>query len=271
MGSTKILPTRVIAVGHKDDSTVRLFEPDSNDKSDWRALSHQWGTVHNFYTTDDNPSVHRNGIDMEHLPGTFKDAVLVTRALGCPYLWIDSLCIIQGPGGDFSYEAKRIEQVYNQAYCVLAASRSPGHYAGFLRERNHRNNFSLQRQEDPAPFYISESIDDFDDHVLNGPLNQRGWALQEHALARRTIFFTDHQTYFECGDGVRCKTMTKMMRFVSVGPRLEPATNPKLSTQPGCCLPWGSELSADDDDGRQRREDSFLSRPVQALLSNESP
>ncbi|KAJ9138333.1 Serine/threonine-protein kinase par-4 [Pleurostoma richardsiae] len=63
---------------------------------------------------------------------------------------------------------------------------------------------------DKAPFYICENIDDFNLHVLNGRLNKRGWVLQQHALARRTIFFTEHQTYFECGDGVRCETLTKM-------------------------------------------------------------
>jgi hypothetical protein len=68
---------------------------------------------------------------------------------------------------------------------------------------------------DKAPFFICENIDDFDRHVLNGHLNKRGWVLQEHALAHRTIFFTEHQTYFECGDGVRCETLTKMSKYVS--------------------------------------------------------
>jgi hypothetical protein len=60
--------------------------------------------------------------------------------------------------------------------------------------------------------YVCESIDNFKEHVLDGALNRRGWVLQEHALARRTVFFTTHQTYFECGRGVRCETMTKMSK-----------------------------------------------------------
>jgi len=134
----------------------------------------------------------------------------VTRHLGLQYLWIDSLCIVQGPGGDFSEEAKRMEHVYSGAHCVLAASRGVGHAAGFLNPRIKRDYVALCQDGATAPFYLTENIDDFNVHVLEGALNQRGWVFQEHALARRTIFFTDHQMYFECGAGVRCETMTLM-------------------------------------------------------------
>jgi len=104
-----------------------------------------------------------------------------------------------------------MEDVYSGAYCVLAASRVNSHSSGFLRPRNERDYVEL-RDENGTSFYICETIDNFNNHVLEGALNQRGWVLQEHALARRTIFFTEHQTYWECGDGVRCETMTKMRK-----------------------------------------------------------
>ncbi|KAM5356862.1 hypothetical protein ACJ41O_003508 [Fusarium nematophilum] len=215
LGPTKKLPTRVIAVGGREDDKVQLLETSSSHKGEWIALSHQWGTGPQFCTTRENLHDHLDGINVDRLPASFRDAVEVTRALGCAYLWIDSLCIIQGPGGDFSQEAKRMEQVYSGAYCVLAASRSPGHYAGFLGPRQEKHRVCLQRSRDSAPFFISETIDDFSVHVLDGPLSKRGWVLQEHALARRTVYFTDYQTYFECGDGVRCETMSKMKKLVA--------------------------------------------------------
>ncbi|KAF4336070.1 het-domain protein [Fusarium beomiforme] len=206
----KRLPTRVIAVGSEGDDKVRLIETNSTSKGAWVALSHQWGTGAQFCTRRTNLHDHVVGISMERLPATFRDSVIVTRALGCPFLWIDSLCIIQGPDGDFSEEAKRMERVYSGAYCVLAASRTPGHNAGFLGPRNEALGVTLRQEGQSAPFYLRENIDDFESHVLNGPLSQRGWVLQERALARRTVYFTDHQTYFECGDGVRCESMSKM-------------------------------------------------------------
>ncbi len=68
------------------------------------------------------------------------------------------------------------------------------------------------RQGELSPCYISENIGDFNGHVLEGKLISRGWVLQEDALGRRTVYFTGQQTYFECGEGVRCETMTTMRK-----------------------------------------------------------
>ena len=205
------LPTRLIDVGNIGDDEVHLWETGPQDTGEWVALSHQWGPIPHFSTNRKNLKDHISGMKYETLPGTFKDAVTVTRALGRRYLWIDSICIIQGKDGDFNQEAKRMEEVCSGAYCVLAASRATGHFSGFLQARKERDYVALSSEvENKASFYICRAIDNFKEHVLEGALNRRGWVLQEHALARRTIFFTEHQTYWECGDGVRCETMTKM-------------------------------------------------------------
>jgi len=214
----------VLEVGQKGDDKVYLRATTPSETGEWLALSYQWGPKPHFCTTIDNLNSHLQGMEFATLPDTFRDAVIVTRALGCRYLWIDSLCIVQGEGGDFNQEAKRMEQVYSGAYCVLAISRAASHYGGFLHKRRERDVVALspgqarQNQSSipstsPPSFYICESIDDFNAHVLESGLNRRGWVLQEHALARRTVFFTDHQTYFECGEGVRCETMMKMKRY----------------------------------------------------------
>ncbi|RFN49035.1 het-domain-containing protein [Fusarium flagelliforme] len=210
LGANKTLPTRVIAVNGINDERVHLLETNSSHKGSWVALSHQWGSGQQFRTLRTNIKEHIAGIRLTDLPRTFRDAVKVTRAIGCPFLWIDSICIIQGPDGDFQQEAKQMEQVYSGAYCVLAASRCPGHDAGFLGPRKESQCISLRTDRDAQPFFLRETIDDFQNHVLDGPLGGRGWVLQEHALARRTVYYTDYQCYFECGDGVRCETLTKM-------------------------------------------------------------
>jgi len=204
------LPTRLIDVGTDEDDTIRLWETEPSDVGEWIALSHKWGSRH-LSTTPETLQDHLNGIGLGTLPATFKDAVIVTRALGRRHLWIDSLCVIQGPQGDFMTEAKRMEAVYSGAYCVIAASCATDHYDGFLKPRTRREYVGLCGQGNgQRPFYICQNIDNFKDHVLDGELHSRGWVLQEHALARRTLFFTEHQTYFECGNGVRCETSTKL-------------------------------------------------------------
>ncbi|KAK4212295.1 Serine/threonine-protein kinase par-4 [Rhypophila decipiens] len=204
------MPTRVIDVGREGDETVRLWEPGTEDKQDYIALSYPWGEPPHFMTTWAN--VHKfmkNGIKLSDLPATFKDAVCITRVLGKRYLWIDGLCIIQGPGGDFDIQAERMEVIFQSAYCVLAASRAHRQTDGFLGPRPPRDYVTIKHGA--ALFYMCENIDDFASDILDGHLNKRGWVLQEHALARRTIFFAERQTYWECGDGgVRCETMTRM-------------------------------------------------------------
>lgn len=125
------------------------------------------------------------------------------------YLWIDSICIVNGPDGDFNSEAKRMEDVFGGAYCVLAASSAQGQSDGFLKGRRQRHSIMLPQQE-RAPVFVCDYIDDHNQDVLESPLYLRDWTLQERAMARRTIYLTDRQAYFECGEGVRCETMTRM-------------------------------------------------------------
>jgi hypothetical protein len=198
-------------VGREGEEYVRLWETGPKDIEDYIALSHPWGQGPHFVTNVVNLAQHKEGIKITDLPSTFRDAIITTRALSKRYLWVDSICIIQGPGGDFASEAKKMENVFSSAYCVIAASRAHNQIDGFLQDRREREYVTIQKGAD-SPFYICEHIDNFDRHVLNGHLSKRGWVLQEHALARRTVFFTEHQTYWECGDGVRCETLAKMSK-----------------------------------------------------------
>lgn len=210
------LPTRLIDVGEDNKATVHLIETGQGEGGKYIALSHPWGSPPHFCTTRDNLQAHKDGINVDALPATFRDAVITTRKLGIRYLWIDSICIIQkseNDDGDFNAESGKMEMVFSSAYCIIAASRAINHESGFLQEYGRKRRYvTLRRPGDKADFYICESIDDFENNILNGFLNQRGWVFQEHALARRTIFFADTQTYWECGDGVRCETLTKMSK-----------------------------------------------------------
>ncbi|OBR10482.1 TOL protein [Colletotrichum higginsianum IMI 349063] len=214
-------PTRLIDVGPKGQETVRLLETRSSQQGEdpskpagfeYIALSHPWGdrALHqHFCTTRDNIHDHMNRISDDSLPATFKDAIRVTRDLNVRYLWIDSLCIVQGEDGDFEDEAQHMETVFSSALCVIAANSATGTSDGFLKQRPDRTVVVVARPSE-SPFYICEAIDDFQRDVVEGALSKRGWVLQERALARRTIYFTSRQVYWECGEGIRCETLTRM-------------------------------------------------------------
>ncbi|KAK4206045.1 hypothetical protein QBC37DRAFT_301586, partial [Rhypophila decipiens] len=95
---------------------------------------------------------------------TFQDAIQVTRALGKKYLWIDALCIIQGPDGDWKSEAETMANIFACAYCTIAAGT------------------------------LTTCAFDFDKDVDRGTLMKRAWVLQERVLSRRIIHFTSAQT-----------------------------------------------------------------------------
>ncbi|KAF3761990.1 HET-domain-containing protein [Cryphonectria parasitica EP155] len=208
------IPTRLVDVGEPQCPSIKLVKTKPGDQMRYIALSHQWGKLKHFCTTMQNIEHHRDKINMHELPSTFRDAVNVTRGLGIRYIWIDSICIIQGADGDFHQEAPKMEGVFSSAYVVLAASSSDGQNDGFLKERGSRQCIRILHENMPD-FYIGHFIDDFTKDVIDSPLNKRGWVLQERALARRTIYFTHTQTYWECGQGVHCETFRKMHNELS--------------------------------------------------------
>lgn len=212
------VPTRLIDVD-ENSGMVQLRDTaylvDQSEGLKYIALSHAWGSPshhRHFCTTRENIDDHlSNGIAIDKLPDTLKHAVKVTQELGVQYLWVDSLCIIQGRDGDFDIEAKHMETVYSSAYCVIAASCAGGSSDGFLKERLDGKFVKFEKHSE-SPFYVCQAIDSFQHDVIEGALNRRGWVLEQRALARRTIYFTEKQTYWECGEGVRCETLNKMRK-----------------------------------------------------------
>jgi hypothetical protein len=215
------LPTRLLYVGAIDDpstdpNVVRLVLGSQVKGGKYIALSHCWGDLtkeekEKFCTSQDNIDKRLRGFSLSDLPRTFRDAVDATRQLRIPYLWIDSLCIIQSGdnGKDWISESRRMETVFSAAYCILAATSATDCKTGFL-ERAVTTESVYVHSAAGKQFYVSTDIDDFDTDVGDAELNKRAWVMQESVLARRTIHFTANHTYFECGDGVYCENLIKL-------------------------------------------------------------
>lgn len=208
----KQLPTRLIDVGSGTNSTLRLCERWPHDRLNYIALSHTTGQPPYFLTTPDNVEAYKHNIPFETLPASYQDAVRVTRALGIRFLWIDFICIHRDREPDLFEEAKRKEAILDHAYCVLAASSANDPSDGFLQVRKELETIQLNSPSTNAVIRVRKFVDDFDRYVLHTHFHQSAWSLQERALARRTIYFTSTQTFWECGHGVRCETMTKMYK-----------------------------------------------------------
>lgn len=223
------LPTRLLDVGeHGSKQSCLICDTRKFAKEDkYLALSHRWGTHPKpgepdplagkiVCTYEKNIGRLQQGIDDSDFPPMYQDAITIARELKVRYLWIDSLCIIQhdrsdpldkDKGADFKKEAELMEQVFRSAYATIAASCAGSPAERFLKTRPERQCVTMHAGD--ALYYLCDAVDNFSEDVEQGELNKRGWVFQERALSRRTIYFTEKQTYWECGEGVRCETLTK--------------------------------------------------------------
>jgi hypothetical protein len=214
----KELPTRVLEVQSAEGSDLlRLRENEKTNRiyGRYMALSHRWGVDNEPFTTSKGNREERcKSINFDALPKTFQDAVTVTRKLGISYLWIDSLCIVQDDEEDWETESRKMESVFANAYCTIAATSAEDSRAGFLERRLNRRSVRLVDGSVGTSFcvYACEIGGSFDNDVTNSILNKRAWVLQERALSPRTIHFSAGETYWECGSVVRCENLIQMVK-----------------------------------------------------------
>jgi hypothetical protein len=98
------LPTRIIDVGN-DGQDPRLVDGAAR-RSRYATLSHCWGNAPTIKTDTESLRLRQDGIPLETLPKTFREAIQVCRNLDIPYIWIDSLCIVQDSKGDWEYHSE---------------------------------------------------------------------------------------------------------------------------------------------------------------------
>ncbi|TVY15991.1 hypothetical protein LARI1_G005451, partial [Lachnellula arida] len=123
------LPKRLIDI-HSEDDKFRIIETEPGSTGRYIALSYCWGAS-KFLTTTTADTVS-DWRSLSDLPKSITDAVVVTKALGVRYLWVDALCIIQDSIEDWVIQSSRMGSVYRNAYVTIAASSALSADVGFL-------------------------------------------------------------------------------------------------------------------------------------------
>lgn len=196
-------PTRVLDIQGPD---ARLVE-DLTEEGNYVALSHCWGKGDFIITEKSTIQSHKTRIGLESMPQNFRDAIYVSKALGYKYLWIDSLCIIQGDEQDWVKESNLMEGVYHNADLVIAATCAPNAKDGFLAEvrppyREGTVPVTLQDIDEPTTFYYRLVPPH---RCQEGPLDGRGWAFQERLRARRYLSFGSREITWLCQTAMHCE------------------------------------------------------------------
>ncbi|KAF4630202.1 hypothetical protein G7Y89_g7936 [Cudoniella acicularis] len=215
------LPTRLLEIEKPYNRTVRLVHT-KKDKialhTPYCTLSHCWGTLQFLRLTADNQAQLEAGIAVKILPQTFHDAIAMTNFLGLRYIWIDSLCILQNSVDDWRRESSVMGRVYQNSQCNIAATSSANGNGGLNLERSPSLTMpcfvesSWDDDRNDIWHLCPRRLEDYRGHkLLEGPLLERGWVIQERVLARRTLHFGSRQLYWECRHHQACETYPRSL------------------------------------------------------------
>jgi len=215
-----LLPTRVLDVGlglvagdATGRPTVRLVES-TGRRGRYACLSHCWGSPASdvIRTTKATLERRRTGIDVSDLPKTFQDAIRLAYRLRIPYLWIDSLCIVQDDDEDWRLEASRMCAVYQNSYLTIAATRASNGTHGLYTDVSPEFHGYKVATIDGQAVYIRRAHNNsaFTHFVAardadNFPLLGRGWVFQERMLSPRFLHFGHSELTWECSSLFWCQ------------------------------------------------------------------
>jgi len=165
-----------------------------------------------------NLGIFQEGIPLEDLSKTFKEAFIAARRLGFQYIWIDSLCIIQDAKADWEKEASTMADVYAGSGLNFAATAAENGTKGCFFKHNPRllRPLYIKIKKDPRVYLLAKH-GLWEEAVESSPLARRGWIVQERILARRTLHFGANQLFWECGKHRACETFPESSSFHSWG------------------------------------------------------
>lgn len=196
------------------------------------TLSHRWGGA-NFLalTVANQHQLMTERIGIEELPLNFQHAVHVTRQLGVRYIWIDSLCIVQGQGGDFHIEGTKMDQIYRNSHCNIAAADAEDSSCGLFRQRTGQDIVPATFQSDRSSQFFEQPgtwvvlpCQLWTSQLLQNTLYTRAWVFQgkwpdtlretrshtkiaERMLSPRNLHFSHKQIFWECSTISACETL----------------------------------------------------------------
>lgn len=225
-------PTRLLFLECTPSSPrVRLTLPEDRGGSvQYVTLIHQWGTAKFLKLTSDKFDTMRLlGIPFEDLSQTFQDAIVACLALGFQYIWIDSLCIIQDSEADWLKEASMMQMAYqNSAFTISATGRDTMVKGlGSLRHLGCTTQNAITSLGTDIRRCLIYDRDFWNTYVLQAPLMERGWVLQERLLSPRILHFVQGQLAWECNTLETCELyeavppmhIAKSSKYVTRAPR----------------------------------------------------
>ncbi|ORX92747.1 heterokaryon incompatibility protein-domain-containing protein [Clohesyomyces aquaticus] len=216
----EFVPTRLIDVspelGSEAVKLVSMLDYEGERKSvKYAALSYCWGTDPFLTTTSSSIKAMHQFILLQRLPRTIQDAIRITRYMGLRYLWVDSLCIVQGTDKAAQYdwlcESWKMGHIYQSAYSTISAENAPAATVGIFNERLMPSGSLCGipiSEEESGAIYLGQHS--FIKQQTREPLHCRAWTMQETMLSKRLLKFGTGEVSWQCARAeeaeTRCET-----------------------------------------------------------------
>lgn len=206
------LPNRCIEVTcNSDGARVLTLKETSGRRGKYITLTHRWiqPDTANTSTIQSNYSERLHGRALDHLPSNFEDVFCIALKMDIPFVWIDSLCIIQDSQQDWIVEAARMAKYYQNSFFTVAGfgvTQETGLFTASSREFSpnlvrlpYRDRKGVQK----GYFYVYQVDqpgvkEQYEQEIAQSDLLSRGWIFQEWILSRRVICYTRTACFYQC-------------------------------------------------------------------------
>ncbi|KAF5344256.1 hypothetical protein D9758_012322 [Tetrapyrgos nigripes] len=197
---------------------VKLEEIILRSPIQYIALSYVWGREYQLKTTMETLKAFSRRLPRSiagedgsrRLPRTIYDAMVVTRALGYRFLWVDALCIIQDSSADLGIQLAQMDVIYGLAIITIVARGSASSDSGLHGVSSPRNRINQSDTEVMINRGLELSLwnvlgEDEEYQETRGELADRrfyiwrGWTFQEQILSTRNLEFNPTRMLFRCG------------------------------------------------------------------------
>lgn len=220
--SGTFVPSRLIDLRGGSLRIVEAQDAEREHAQDMRysTLSYCWGNreegLSQLRLTKNNAPQLQSGFSFDAMSPVQQDAVLVSRALRIPYLWIDALCILQGDTADWERESSMMHKIYSGSLLTICNIKTGSCQQSFRsREQQLTIPFdTLTSSEASECFRVGPSF------KTEAPVRvsaedtwtrlefestqwvTRAWTFQEAAMSTRMILFADSGIYYNCSAGL---------------------------------------------------------------------
>ncbi|KAJ4128897.1 hypothetical protein NW768_007419 [Fusarium equiseti] len=227
------LPSRVIEIEPTDGDITEVSVIETHHlegKHEYVCLSYCWGVAKQKSMT--TTAVFPRQLALTELPATIADAIRLCHALGYRYLWVDSLCIIQGDIKDWETESAQMCDIYGGASLTIATEVCDASPQSFISRREDRPYFSgprIMAKVNGKPlsprkriwFYApmdrrESSVWDLESDSLvtygrKSTWLRRAWTYQEWILSPKVLHI-EEMTLWDCFEGYANEITQRSMR-----------------------------------------------------------